>query len=89
MKQISDEEFSKLPFKGNKQKKINKRKSSVFYSKIIGLHVGENVIISREEWKGYRTPRRICRYIMKKFPGVKYFHEPLDDDSGWAIKRLE
>ena len=91
MKKISEEEFSKLHFrsKNKKEQKPNKGKSSVFYSEIIGLNVGENLLISREEWKGYRTPRRICRYIMKKFPAVKYFHEPLDDDSGWGIKRLE
>ena len=91
MKKISDEEFSKLHFrsKNKKERKPNKGKSSVFYSEIIGLHVGEITFISTEEWKGYRTPTRICRYIMKNFPKVKYFFEKLKDGSGWVIKRLE
>ena len=89
MKKISDEEFSKLPFKGKKERKVNRGKSSVFYIEIIGLHVGENLVISKEEWNGYRTPRRICSYIMKKFPRVKYFCKKLKDGSGWGIKRLE
>ena len=89
MKKISDEEFSKLPFRGIKKRGTNKGKSSVFYIEIIGLHVGENLFISKDEWRGYRTPTRVCRYIMKKFPRVKYFFEKLKDGSGWAIKRLE
>jgi hypothetical protein len=89
MESLSDEEYSKLPFKRKKEKKINRRKSSVFYSKIIGLQVGENVVIKTEEWKGCRTPKRICTYITKKFPQVKYKCLELADESGWGIKREE
>jgi len=89
MKKISDEEFSKLQFTGSKQRKTNKGKSSVFYSEILGLHVGENLFITKKEWKGYRTPTRICRYIMKKFPHVKYTFIKAPDKTGWAVKRVE
>ena len=89
MKKLSEEEFSKLRFKSQSERKPNKRKSTVFYRQILFLNVGEAIEISRDEWTGYRTPRRICRYIMKKFPQVKYFHEPLQDGTGWGIKRLE
>ena len=89
MKKISDEEFSKLQSGGNRQRKTNKGKSSVFYSQILGLHVGENLFITKQEWKGYRTPARICRYIMKKFPGVKYHFIKAAGKTGWAIRRVE
>ena len=82
MKKLSDEEFSKLALKGS-------GKSSPFYKAILGLHVGESLFISKEEWKGYKTPTRICRYIMKKFPQVKYVFGKIADGSGWAVKRVE
>jgi hypothetical protein len=89
MEKLSGEEFLKLQFKGQHQRKPNRGKSSSFYIQILRLQVGEGLKITRDEWTGYRTPRRICRYIMKKFPRVKYFHEPLQDGTGWGIKRLE
>jgi len=58
MKKLSDEEFSKLAL-------IGSGKTSPFYKKIIGLHAGESLFISKEEWRGCQTPTRICRYIMK------------------------
>jgi len=82
MKKLSDEEFSKLAL-------IGSGKTSPFYKKIIGLHAGESLFISKEEWRGCQTPTRICRYIMKKFPQVKYSFGRLPDGSGWAVKRLE
>jgi len=80
MKKITDEEFSNLNL-GDK--------GSPFYKAIYNLHIGENLFIAKEEWKGYKTPTRICRYIMKKFPRVKYNFGKLADGSGWAIKRVE
>ena len=89
MKKISDEEFSRL-LPGAAEKKQDGRISrSPVYSAIYRLPVGENLFITKQEWKGYRTPKRICRYIMKNFPKVKYFFEKLKDGSGWVIKRLE
>jgi hypothetical protein len=91
MEQLSEEEFSKLPFKKKKgkEKKINWGKSSPFYIAIMGLSVGGNVKIYKSEWNLYRTPKRMCSYIAKKFPGVKYDCFELADDSGWGIKRVE
>ncbi|MBI4946652.1 MAG: hypothetical protein HY840_09650 [Bacteroidetes bacterium] len=82
MKKISDEEFSKLPL-------ISSGKTSPFFNAIIGLHVGESLFISKKEWKGCQTPTRICHYIMKKFPTVKYTFGKLADGSGWAVKRVK
>ena len=81
MKKISEEEASKLPIKGI-------RNSSVFYSAIINLKVGENLIIEKKEWNKSKTPGRICRYIEKKF-GVKYDDGELFDKSGWRVKRVK
>ncbi|MFH1005280.1 MAG: hypothetical protein V1781_07290 [Bacteroidota bacterium] len=82
MKKLSAEEFEQMPIKGT-------GRSSQFYRAIINLCVGESLFIIKEEWKGYATPTRICRYIMKKFPYVKYLSGKLADGSGWAIKRVE
>lgn len=56
---------------------------------IIGLKKGEGLLISREEWNLGKTPGRICRHIMKKYPHVKYDYGRLPDKSGWAVKRAE
>ena len=80
MKKISEEEFSQLALGG-------RGKSSPFFKAIIGLRPGEAIFISREEWKGAKTPTRICRYIEKKHQGVKYTCGKIADGSGWAIKR--
>ena len=81
MKKISEEESSKLPIKG-------RGRSSVFYSAILNLKVGENLIIEKKEWNKCRTPLRICRYIEKKF-GVQYNDGELFDKSGWKITRIK
>lgn len=81
MKKLSEEEFSKLALTG-------RGNSSPFYKAIIGLRVGEALFISKEEWKGYKTPTRICRYIEKRFKGVQYTCGRVADGSGWAVKRL-
>ncbi len=80
MKKISEEDFSKMALMG-------RGKSSPFYRAILGLHIGEALFISTEEWNGCQTPTRICRYIEKRFQGVKYICGRLTDGSGWAVKR--
>lgn len=62
--------------------------SSQFYKKIFSLHVGEILIITKQEYTLSRSPGRICRTIMKRFPGVKYDFGELADESGWKIIRL-
>jgi len=82
MKKLTPEEFEKMSIKGT-------GRSSQFYKAIINLHVGESVFISKAEYNLARGPGRICRYIMKKFPQVKYIFGKIADGSGWAIKRVE
>ncbi len=82
MKKISPEESEKMPVKGTGH-------SSVFYKKIFCLHVGEILIITKEEYTLSRGPGRICRTIMKRFPDVKYSFGELADESGWKIERVE
>lgn len=82
MKKLAENEYSDLLLTG-------KGKSSPFYKAIIGLHIGEILFISQKEWKGCRTPTRICRYIMKKFPQVEYTFGRVADGSGWAVKRMK
>jgi hypothetical protein len=67
--------------------KINTGRSSVFYDAILNLKIHESLIIEKREWKMYRTPSRICRYLEKKY-SVKYICATLADESGWAIKRV-
>jgi len=82
MKKLSPEEFERMPIKGT-------GRSSQFYKAIINLHVGESLFISKEEYHLARSPGKICRYIMKKFPEVKYVFGKVADGSGWAVKRVE
>jgi len=79
MRKLSDEEFSGFMGKG---------KASQFYLAIIGLKKGEGLFIGKDEWNRSKTPGRICRYIMKKFPQVKYQYGKKPDLSGWEIKRV-
>lgn len=66
-----------------------KGKASPFYIKIIGLKKGKGVFISKQEWNLGKTPGRICLYIMKKFPHVKYDYGMEPDESGWKVRRVE
>ncbi|MEK6616454.1 MAG: hypothetical protein AABZ32_10145 [Bacteroidota bacterium] len=85
MKKISDEELLLLLHKNDSDRG---KERWPFYCAISELQKGENLFISKEEWTGYRTPSRICRYIEKKFP-VKYQCVKHPDGSGWAVKRVE
>lgn len=80
MRKLSDEEFDGYMGKG---------KASAFYLAIIRLKKGEGLFIGKAEWNLGKTPGRICRYIMKKFPQVKYDYGRKPDGSGWAIKRVQ
>jgi stalled ribosome rescue protein Dom34 len=59
MKKLTASEYDNL-------EKINTGRSSVFYDAILNLKIHESLIIEKQEWKRYRTPSRICRYIEKK-----------------------
>ena len=82
MKKISEEEFEGLEPGG-------RGNSSKFYKAIISLRMGERLFIGREEYTLSRSPDRICRMIMKRFPNVKYEFATLADKSGWKVKRVE
>jgi len=82
MRDLSAEEMSETPL-------LSKAKSSPFFVKIIGLKKGNGVFISKQEWNLGKTPGRICRYIMKKFPYVKYEYGMEPDESGWRVWRVE
>ena len=82
MKKITPEESEQMPIKGT-------RNASKFYKAIISLQVGEILIIPKKEYTLLRPPGRICRTIMKRFPGVKYEFGELADESGWKIIRVE
>lgn len=80
MKKLTPEEFNQLPLRGT-------GRSSKFYKAIIGLKKGEALFIDRKEYNLSRSPGRICKLIMKRFPHVKYNYGPVADGSGWAIMR--
>ncbi len=81
-KKLTSEEFDQLRIKGW-------GRSSPAYHAIIGLRLGEAVMILKTEWKRNKPPSSICRAIEKKFKDmkVKYRCVRLADDTGWAIKR--
>ena len=83
IKQISAEEFDQLKIKGW-------GRSSPTYHAIIGLHIGEAIIVEKNGWKRNKPPSSICRAIEKKFASmkVKYKCVALSDNSGWGIKRI-
>lgn len=82
MRKLTDTEFSEINPSG-------KGKTSPFFLAIIGLKKGEGVFISKAEWNLGQTPGRICCYIMKKYPRVKYDYGMKHDKTGWIIKRIE
>ncbi len=81
MKKISDEEAQKLPLKGH-------GKATLVYDEIFNLRKGENLVVEPKDWKRKDTPGRICRYLEKKFPNVKYKIIGLKDKQGWWVKRI-
>lgn len=80
---LTSEEFDQLKIKGW-------GRSSPTYNAIIGLKVGEAVIILKTQWRRNKAPSSACRAIEKKWPTykLKYKCVTLADGSGWAIKRL-
>jgi hypothetical protein len=81
MRFISDEEFENTPFRG-------KGTASIAYTRIINMRIGQNLLIPKTEWKRKDTPGRICRYIEKKHPKVKYGVFDMADKTGWVVKRM-
>jgi len=82
MKKLTDEEYDSLPL-------VFHGRASKFYREIISLKKGEKLFIGTKEWNMNKNPGRICRYIERKIPGIKYLCGKVADGSGWAIKRLE
>lgn len=81
MHKISDQELAALPIRG-------KGKATTAYNHIFNLHKGENLLIEKTAWKRKDTPGKICRYIEKKHPAVKYHVLTMLDKKGWVVKRV-
>ena len=82
-KKLTSEEFEQLKIKGW-------GRSSPTYNAILGLKVGEAIMILKTQWRRNKPPSSTCRAIEKKWPDLKLKYKcvALADDSGWAIKRL-
>ena len=84
-KKITGEEFDQLRIKGW-------GRSSPTYNAIIGLKVGEAVIILKTQWRRNKSPSSACRAIEKRWGKLKFVLKykcvALADNSGWAIKRI-
>ncbi len=81
MQLITDDELNKLPLRG-------KGTATLPNNKILNLKKGENLKIETKDWKRKDTPGRICRYLEKKFPNVKYDVFTIADKKGWVVKRI-
>ena len=83
LKKITSEEFDQLRVKGW-------GRSSPVYNAIMGLKVGEALMIPKAGWNSNKTPSTKCRAIEKKFKSrkLKYKCVALADNTGWAVKRL-
>jgi len=83
-KKLTSEEFEQLKIKGW-------GRSSPTYNAIIGLKVGEAVVILKTQWRRNKSPSSACRAIEKKWKKrnvvLKYKCVALADNTGWAIKR--
>lgn len=82
MKKLSDDEFNELSKRG-------RGPGGIVYNQIFNMQVGENLQIEKKDWHRKDSPGRLCRYIEKKHPGVKYKFHPLAHDLGWVVKRME
>lgn len=81
MKKLSPTEFNDLPLKG-------KGRSSALYNSIVNLKVGEALLIEKKDWKRKAGPGTLVRYI-EKTQRMRFSCGAIDDDKGWAVKRLE
>lgn len=81
MKKITEEEFQNLEFDG-------KGPASMPYVNILNLRTGEILVIEKTDWLRRDTPGKMCRYIEKRNPHVKYDVIRLKDKQGWAVKRI-
>jgi hypothetical protein len=81
MKKLSAEEYEQLPIKG-------KGRSSHVFNSIINLKAGEAVLLEKKDWKRKAAPGTLIRYIEKKH-NMKFSCGALNDNSGWAIKRID
>lgn len=81
MKKLSAEEYELLPIKG-------KGRSSHVFNSIINLKAGEAVLLEKKDWKRKAAPGTLIRYIEKKH-NMKFSCGALNDNSGWAIKRID
>ncbi|HEX8516386.1 MAG TPA: hypothetical protein VF868_09330 [Bacteroidia bacterium] len=80
MKKLSTEEYEQLPIKG-------KGRSSPVFNSLINLKAGEAMLIEKKDWNRKAAPGTLIRYIEKKH-NMKFSCGALDDNSGWAVKRI-
>jgi len=80
MKKLTKEEATDLFLSG-------KGRTTKVSAMVASLHVGEALIISREDWKTKSSPYRVVNYLAKK-TGRKFIKGRLPDGSGWAVKRV-
>lgn len=81
MKKLDEQEFEKLFIKG-------KGRSSGVFNALINLKIGEGILIEKKDWKRKAGPNTLVKYIEKKH-GMKFICGKLEDDAGWAVKRIE
>ena len=81
MKKITEEEYQNLEFDG-------KGPATMPYVNIFNLRTGEILIIEKADWHRKDTPGKMCRYIEKRHPQVKYLVLRLKNKKGWTVKRI-
>jgi len=82
MKKITDEEFKNLPLRG-------KGTATPVYDEIFNLRTGEHLVVEKSDWHRKDTPGRMCRYIEKRHPQVKYESRRHKDEKSWVVTRMK
>ncbi|HLG34293.1 MAG TPA: hypothetical protein VI757_05380 [Bacteroidia bacterium] len=82
IRKISNEEAAALQFSGSGPRTMP-------YHHIHSLRAGENLVIDKSDWHRKDTPGKMCRYLEKKNPGIKYQVFRIFGDKGFLVKRLK
>ncbi|HLG33969.1 MAG TPA: hypothetical protein VI757_03755 [Bacteroidia bacterium] len=81
IKKISKEEFEKLEFSA-------RGTATMTFHHIHSLRAGEQLVIEASDWKRKYRPSKMCRYLEKKNPGIRYRVFTLAGKKGWAVQRI-
>lgn len=80
---ITPEESSKY------QKKVTGR-TTLVRSLMMQLEMGQEMIVTKEEWKWKRVgPNHLCRYLEKRTQLKFECYRILNAQGGWIIKRIK